>query len=127
MHSIRCKDFGAEGRFFVGFYAVDDAKGKTLATIVNDVLLRLQLPISLLRGHTYDGAANMADTYNGAHALIRQDHNLALYVHCFSHCVNLATEAALLESSAIRDSLNFANEREVISSKSGKLQVIFSR
>ena len=63
---------------FVGFYAVDDAKGKTLAmTIIEDVLLRLELPISLIRGQTYDGAANTAATYNGAHALIRQDQPLA--------------------------------------------------
>ena len=40
---------------FVGFYAVDDTTGKTLAMIINDVLLRLQLPISFLRGQTYDG------------------------------------------------------------------------
>ena len=66
---------------FVGFYAVDDAKWKTLPTIVKDVLLRLQHPISLLRGQTNYGAANMASTDNGAQALIRQDHNLTLYVH----------------------------------------------
>ena len=53
---------------FVGFYWVDDAKGKTLASTINDVLLRLrlQLPISLLRDQTYDGAVSMAAIYNRA-------------------------------------------------------------
>ena len=58
---------------FVGFYAVDDAQGTTLIMTIKDVLLRLQLPISLLRGQTYDDVANMSDTYNGAQAFIRQD------------------------------------------------------
>ena len=72
MHSKRCGELGAGGRF-VGFYAVDDAKEKTSAMTIKDVLLRLQLPNSLLRDQTYDGASNMAGTYNGAQALIRQD------------------------------------------------------
>ena len=48
-------------------------------------------------------------------------------MHCLSQCVNLATEAALSESSVIRDALNLVNELGVISSQSGKCQVIFSR
>lgn len=32
-----------------------------------DVLLRLNLPMSGLRGQTYDGASNMAGKYTGAH------------------------------------------------------------
>ena len=58
----------------------------------------LQLPLACLRGQTYDGAANMAGVYNGAQALARQEQPLALFVHCISHCVNLATEAAMTES-----------------------------
>ena len=103
-------------KFFSGFYAVDDAKGKTFEMTIKDVLLRVQLRISLLRGQTYDGTANMVGIYNGAQALIRQDQPFAVYVHCLSHCVNLATEAALPESSVIRDALSLVNELGVISS-----------
>jgi hypothetical protein len=84
--------------------------------------LRLQLPISLLRGQTYDGAANMAGEYNGARALIRQQQPLAAFVHC----VNLATKAAVSTSSVIRDAISLVNELGVLSSQSGKFQLIFA-
>lgn len=37
------------------------------ARVAADVLLRLNLPMSGLRGQTYDGASNMAGKYTGAH------------------------------------------------------------
>lgn len=111
---------------FLGFYAADTTTGKNIAALAEDVLLRLQLDISLLRGQTYDGAANMAGEYNGAQAIIRQKQPLALYVHCVSHCVNLATEAALSESTIVRDAVNLVNELGVLSSQSGKFQSIFA-
>jgi Domain of unknown function (DUF4371)/hAT family C-terminal dimerisation region len=111
---------------FLGFYAADTTTGKSIAALAEDVLLRLQLDISLLRGQTYDGAANMAGKYNGAQAIIRQKQPLALYVHCVSHCVNLATEAALSETAIVRDAVNLVNELGVLSSQSGKFQSIFA-
>ncbi|KAI4833261.1 hypothetical protein KUCAC02_016171 [Chaenocephalus aceratus] len=45
---------------FVGLYEVSSTTGKNLAKVATDVLLRLNLPLSCLRGQTYDGAANMS-------------------------------------------------------------------
>ena len=67
----------------------------------------------------------MSGLYNGAQALIREEQPLALYVHCVSHCINLATEAAVMQSSVIRNSLSLVNELGVLSSQSGKFQTIF--
>ena len=68
-----CSRYDAEnlvqGEVFVGFYAIDYAKRRTLAMAIKDVLLHLQLPISLLRGQTYDGAADMPSTNNGAQCI----------------------------------------------------------
>ena len=110
---------------FLGFYAVDDTKGKSIAAIIMDALLRLQLPLNLLRGQTYDGASNMSGTYNGAQAEVRKAQPLAHYVHCIGHCVNLATEAAMSESPLIRDAVSLVNELGVMSSQSGKFQSLF--
>ena len=52
----------------------------------------------------------MASIYNGALTLIIQDQPLTWYVHCLSHCVNLATETALSDSSVMRDALSVVNE-----------------
>ena len=52
---------------FFYIYTVDDAKGNTLAITIKDVLLRVELTISLLSGQIFDEAANVASTYNEAH------------------------------------------------------------
>lgn len=58
---------------FVGLYNPPDTSGKTLSTIVKDVLLRLSLPIANLRAQTYDGAANMTGQYKGCQAHISRE------------------------------------------------------
>lgn len=73
---------------FVGMYEVLVTTGENLAKVIMDVLLRLNLSISGLRGQAYDGAANMAGIYSGAQAFIKQHQPLAPYVHCGAHCVN---------------------------------------
>ena len=105
---------------FLGLYATDCTTGQNTAAITQDVLLCLQLPMSLLRGQTYDGAANMSGVHKGAQAVIRQKQPLVVYVHCITHCVNLATEAAISESAIMRNAVSLVNELGVLSSQSGK-------
>ena len=50
-------------------YSVSETTGKSLAVVVKDGLLRLNLPRHGLRGQTYDGAANMAGANAGAQAI----------------------------------------------------------
>ena len=105
-------------------YSVSETTGKSLAGVVKDVLLRLNLPRHGLRGQTYDGAANMAGKHAGAQALIKQEQPLALYVHCGAHCTNLITQKACLASVLIRDSLDWVNQLGVLLSHSGKFKAI---
>ncbi len=78
---------------FIGLYSLSETTGQGIAKMVTDVLLRLNLPMSALRGQSYDGASNMAGKYSGAQAVVREQQPLALYVHCGAHCVNLITQA----------------------------------
>ena len=109
---------------FIGMYSVTETSGKSLAGVVKDVLLRLNLPMHGLRGQTYDGAANMAGKHAGAQALIKQEQPLALFVHCGAHCTNLVTQKACLASVLIRDSLDWVNQLGVLLSHSGKFKAI---
>lgn len=76
---------------FVGLYEASSTTGEYLFKITSDVLLRLNLPFSGLRGQTYDGAANMSGHLSGTQALIQRQQPLANFVHCGPHCVNLVT------------------------------------
>ena len=74
---------------FVGFYSVTATDGNSLATMILDALLRLNLPLSNLRGQAYDGGSNMAGRLNGVQAVISGKQPLALFVHCLMHAGNL--------------------------------------
>ncbi|XP_072565314.1 zinc finger MYM-type protein 1-like [Paramormyrops kingsleyae] len=110
---------------FVGLYRVSDTTGQGIAKVAADVLLRLNLPLSGLRGQTYDGAANMAGKYTGAQAILRRQQPLALYVHCGAHCVNLITQAGCFASLLIRDCLSWVHQLGIIFGQSGKFRSIF--
>lgn len=72
---------------FIGLYKVSSTTGtKDLAQVASDILLKLNLPLSCIQGHNYDGAANMAGGAKGVQAVIREKKLLALYVHSGPHC-----------------------------------------
>lgn len=110
---------------FIGLYAVSGTTGEEIAKVAVDVLLRLNLPMSGLRGQTYDGAANMAGKYTGAQAVLKRQQPLALYVHCGAHCLNLITQSACTASPLIRDSLQWVHELGNLSNQSGKFKAMF--
>jgi len=91
---------------FIGMYETTSTTGENLARIILDVLLRLNLPISGLRGQAYDGASNMSGKYSGAQAGIQRAQPLAPYIHC----VNLITQQACSASSVVRNALDWIHE-----------------
>lgn len=110
---------------FVGLYEVSLTTGENLAKVATDVLQRLSLPFSGLRGQTYDGAANMSGKINGAQAKLREKQPLALYVHCGPHCVNLVTQAACTVSPLTSDALSWVHTLGCTLSQSGKYKCLF--
>jgi hypothetical protein len=55
-----------------------------------ECLKSIGLEVKYLVGQGYDGAATMSSRFNGVQAQIRIDHPMALYIHCASHCLNIA-------------------------------------
>ena len=75
---------------FLGFLKCDT--GVTGEAIAENILSQLsvwQLPTSLLRGQSYDGAEAMSGSVRGAAARISTKYPKALYVHCAAHRLNL--------------------------------------
>ena len=52
-------------------------------------LEHLYLPISKLRGQSYDGAANISGKYNGVKTIIMNRKSLTFYTQCGAHRTNL--------------------------------------
>lgn len=83
---------GSINEDFVDFMECEE--GTTGEGVAHKIKTTLQVGYGLdlqnLRGQGYDGAGNMAGKTKGAAALITADYPLALYLHCASHCLNLA-------------------------------------
>ena len=88
-------------------------------------MTRLNLPISQLRGQTYDGAANMSGHLQGVQAILKKKQPMALYCHCGAHCVNLITQAVCVASVLVRDSMGLVHELGGFFNQSGKFKLIF--
>ena len=76
-----------------------------------------------MRGQAYDGAGSMAGKTNGAAA---REYPLVLYLHCASHCLNLAVVKSLYETN-IRNMMSTANIVWIFSAHSkqqGKVEAI---
>ena len=69
--------------------------GRSLADKITSTLQSYGLDLTNLRGQAYDGAGNMAGSVRGTAALIKAQYPLALYLHCASHCLNLAIVKSL--------------------------------
>lgn len=59
-----------------------------------DILIRCSLPLSQCRGQAYDRASNTSGIRNGVQALVKQEENKALYMHCLAHSLNLCLQDA---------------------------------
>ena len=114
-------------KHFIGLYEPPGTTGEILAKCVLDVLLRLQLPISALRGQTYDGASNMSGQYKGCQALICEKQPLALFVHCGAHCTNLVSQTVSEAVVIVRDAMASLQELGALFCQSIKCRTAFTK
>lgn len=75
---------------FIDFVITEEKTGEGLAFDIMKKLKDDQLDIQDARGQGYDNGANMAGNYRGVQARIQEKNNLALYIPCASHSLNLA-------------------------------------
>jgi hypothetical protein len=79
---------------FLRFIIMTDHTGKSLADIVFQTLKELDIPLSDCRGQSYDNAANMSGQYSGVQTRIKEVNNLAEFVPCSAHSLNLVGTVA---------------------------------
>ena len=87
------EDFNIEERF-LKFTDIESSRSAELYAILVAVLEELGLDINLIRSQAYDGAANMSGHVNGLQSRVKEVNNLATYVHCCAHRLNLVLAGA---------------------------------
>ena len=95
---------------FIGLYQIDSIKSETIFEMEKDVLSRIGLPISKMRGQCYDGAANMSGEISGVVKRVQDLESKAIYIHCYGHLVNLASGDTIKNSHFLKTALENANE-----------------
>jgi len=83
---------------FLGIAHVEDTSAMTLKAAVEDMRMKYNLTLAMVRGQGYDGASNMKSNANGLKKLIMDESPYAYYVHCFAHQLQLTLVAVAKES-----------------------------
>lgn len=86
---------------FTGLYNPPDSTAATLAASIKDILLRLTLSTQNLRGHCFDGAANMSGRLHGVRKIMSDEQPKSPYIHCSNHSLDLALQEISRKSDAM--------------------------
>ena len=74
---------------FIGFSYAESFTAEANATYILNQILELGLDIKQCIGQSYDGASVMSGQVSGVQARIKASAELAIYVHCYAHRLNL--------------------------------------
>lgn len=69
-------------------------KSAEMEDCILKLLSNFDINLQDCRGQSYDNASNMSGIYSGLQARIKSKNNLAIYVPCAAHCLNLIGESA---------------------------------
>ena len=95
---------------FVGLRDVKSTDAETLSAELKDVLVRLHLSPSKMRGQCYDRASCMAGVKSGVAARLSREEPRAVYTHCYGHALSLACSDAIKQCKVMKDSLETTHE-----------------
>jgi hypothetical protein len=74
---------------FIKFIPNAGHKAEAMESQIMKLFEKLKINISDYRGQSYDNARNMSGIYSGLQARIKERNNLAVYVPCAAHSLNL--------------------------------------
>jgi hypothetical protein len=91
---IRYVKNGSPVERFLHFIPNPGHKAESLTEAVLSTLDLYKLDIANCRGQSYDNASNMSEAYTGLQARIKHLNELAVYIPCSAHSLNLVGECA---------------------------------
>ena len=92
--------------------------------VIKDSLIQLSLPISNLRGQTYDGASNMLGHKSGVAKQIIAEQPKAFDTHCHGHALSLSVKEATKSSTLLNDVMGTVAEINILVKYSPKREQI---
>lgn len=111
---------------FLGFYNPPDSKGETLSACIQDVFIRLALPLKSVVGYSFDTTANMSGIRNGVQAHLKKPCPDGLYVPCANHSLDLVLQETSREVPRVSAILDFVKDTGNIIRESAKRRTMFA-
>ena len=109
---------------FIGLYEIVSTAATVIVRTIRDVMTRLNLSISKVRGQCYNGAASMAGHRVGVATQIQQEESRAVYTHCYGHALNLGVSDTVKQCKVIKSAFDIAYEITKLVKKSPRRQAI---
>ncbi|XP_003739986.1 zinc finger MYM-type protein 1-like, partial [Galendromus occidentalis] len=109
---------------FLMYCEVSDKTGVGLASQILRNLTAQNIDVTKMRGQGYDGCSAMSGRFKGVQTVIKASIPEALYVHCASHCLNLAVVHSS-ECTLIRNTVGtIGNIRAFISNSTSRIRIL---
>ena len=97
--------------------------GQVIADMILDRVREYGLNPAFIRGQGYDGGGNMSGKLRGCAAIITQSYPKAVYIHCYSHVLNLCVAKAC-ELQVVRNVIGTLNQVCLFFNNSPKWQAL---
>ncbi|XP_069442145.1 zinc finger MYM-type protein 1 isoform X7 [Ovis canadensis] len=91
---------------FLGFVDVEEMTGTNLHRNIKAYLQQIGVDLSKLRGQAYDSTSNWKGKFKKIAAEFKKEEPRALYLHCYTHCLDLAVIRFCKEVKELRSALN---------------------
>uniref|UniRef100_H3A554 HAT C-terminal dimerisation domain-containing protein n=1 Tax=Latimeria chalumnae TaxID=7897 RepID=H3A554_LATCH len=92
---------------FIGLVDLPQTDSATIYSVLNDILIRCNIPPGLCRGQAYDSASNMSGHIRGVAARFKQQNPAAIHIHCLAHCTNLCLQDVSKKNPKLENSLSY--------------------
>ena len=112
---------------FIGLDHGESTQSSTLVSTIHNVLQRVNISITKLRGQCYDGASSMSGHKSGVAAVLQSEEPRAVYTHCYGHALSLACSDAVKNCKIMKDALDTSYELIKLVKKSPCCDAIFQK
>lgn len=124
-----CVRYVLKGKVIVrllSFTVAQNITGESLYLLTKSLLEKFQINMNQNVGCSFDGASNMKGEYQGLQAHLKENNNLLMYVHCFSHQLNLVLTKSIDSTKAVKDFFGLLQTTAVFISESHKRMTIWT-
>jgi len=107
-----------ESEEYTGLYLVLSTQASILHSVIRDVLQKINLTITKLRGQCYDGAISMYGIRSGVAKKILEEVSRTVFTHCYGYVLNIACSDGVKGCKSMKNALDTAYEIIMLVKKS---------